>query len=653
MTRPLRRGLIGLTSLALAAGGAGLLPSGPAMAAPAADATAVTGASFTWDLNQETTSGAFAPGTWNLMSAGKVGDPGAGGTSLTTASNGQTWSNGKPAGWSATSGDVTVEDLQAGGSYAPATFAGTRTSSTGATANTNGVRGETRLRFADGVGTVDPDAGTASLRWDGDATLLAYSGMTFFYLSDPALTVAADGTGTVKATVGGYATSMDDPTKWDALPDTTVTVATLTGVDVTDTGITTPPAYRSVAYEAPAGATAQSRTSATWGSFPQDFVDVQQRVGQGSYWYSSGGSADPRKVATPLSVGYDVAPTPATPQVTVSRTTLLPSGVQEVTVEGTGFDPAAATATRPPLAGRSGGVYVAVGAFAPTWRPSQGAPSTSRKTTAVKWAVPAADMATIGGADRGAVELTPQGTFSTTLTVDKAALDAATAADPTLTGYGIYTYPGSGATNAAFETATPLAFAAATPRVTVSVPRRSFGQAGTAVVGVTASTPDGTAVPATGSVTLTRAGTTVGTADLVAGSATFALGRLGAGRHALTVAYSGATPDVAAGSGSVVATVAKASTATRPTVVRAPTLRKAGRVKVAVSSPTTAPTGRVTVQVRRTGGGLVKKTTLTLVRGTAAVAVPKGPRGAYRVVARYTGTADVAASSRTVGYRVR
>ena len=92
MTRPLRRGLIGLTSLSLAAGGAGLLPSGRATAASAApspesraaaDATAVTGASFTWDLNQETTSGAFAPGTWNLMSAGKVGDPGAGGTSLT------------------------------------------------------------------------------------------------------------------------------------------------------------------------------------------------------------------------------------------------------------------------------------------------------------------------------------------------------------------------------------------------------------------------------------------------------------------------------------------------------------------------------------------------------------------------------------------
>lgn len=657
MNSPLRRGLAGLTSLALAAGAVALVPgsasaesvTGPSAGA-AADATTVDDAVFTWDLNNEATSGAFAPGTWNLMSAGRIGDPGAGGTTLTSASGGASWSNGKPAGWSAQTGDVTVEDLQAGGTYAPATFAGTRTNTAGANANTGTVRGETRLSFAGGEGTVDPEAGTASIAWDGDATLLFYSGMTFFYLSDPELSVAADGTGTVEATVGGYATAMDDPEKWEALPESTVTVATLKGVEVTETGIAATPDYREVTYDAPAGATAQNRTAATWGAFPQGFVDFQQRVGQGSYWYSSGGSADPRKVANPFAVAYDVSPAPATPQVEVGRTRFLPSGAQEVAVSGTGFDPTAVTGTRPPLAGKSGGVYVVVGKFAPTWRPSQGAPSTSRKTTSVKWAVRAEDMATIGGAERGAVELTPEGTFSTTLVVDKQALDAA-ATDPALTDYGIYTYPGSGATNAAFETATPIEFAAADPEVTVTAPGRSFGQAAAATVRVGASDA-GQALAPTGSVTLTRGGTEVGTADLVDGQATFDLGRLGAGRYPLTASYAGST-NVAAGSGTGALTVAKAATTTRPVVARVPTTRKAGRLTVAVSSPTSDPSGKVQVQVRRTGAGLVKKTTLTLRSGKAATGLPKGRAGAYRVTTRFVGSGDVAGSTRTVGYRIR
>ncbi|WP_139980435.1 Ig-like domain-containing protein [Nocardioides litoris] len=297
-----RRATTALTSLAVAAAGAVALGAAPAQAAP----VAVTDATFTWDLNNEATAGAFAPGTWNLMSAGLVGDPGAGGQTL--ADGGATWSNGKPAGWSATAGDVTVEDLQPDGSWATATFAGTRTNRSGVPASPfTGARGETRLAFGGGTGTVDAATDSGTITWDGDATMLFYSGMTFFSLSDPVLSLT-DGSGTVTATVSGYATSQDDSSEWQALTPVRVPVAAVSGVDVGEQGLTATPAYREVVYTAPAGGSPQSTTSAAWGAFPQAFVDFQQQVGQGPYWYSTGGSADARKVANPFTVAFQPAP---------------------------------------------------------------------------------------------------------------------------------------------------------------------------------------------------------------------------------------------------------------------------------------------------------------------------------------------------------
>ncbi|WP_160011889.1 Ig-like domain-containing protein [Nocardioides sp. AX2bis] len=618
----------------------------PAQAAQAAgaDQVAVSDATLTWDLNDEATSGAFAPGTWNLMSAGRVDDPGAGGTTLRAADGGATWSNGEPAGWSAQEGDVTVEDLAAGGSYDTATFAGTRTNSAGANANTSGVRGETRLSFGAGTGTVDPEAGTASISWDGDATLLAYSGMTFFYVSDPQLDVAADGSGTVSATVGGYATEMDDPTAWEPLPETEVTLAALQGVEVTADGVEATPAYRQVAYEAPTGATAQARTGTEWGAFPQDFVDFQQSVGQGSYWYSSGGAADVRKVANPLAVSWTGDDVPAAPTVTVSDTDLLPSGAQEITVEGTGFDPAAVPATRPPLAGGSGGVYVAVGKFAEQWQPSTGAPSSARKTTDVDWAVEEDDVATIGGADRGAIVLSPEGGFTATLRVDKDAIDAA-ATDPSLTRYGIYTYPGGGASDAAYETATPLTFTKAAPEMAVSAPRASFGEPASAVVTVTSEGDT------SGAVTLRRGGSEVGTADVTDGEAAFDLGLLGAGRYPLTASYTG-NAQTADGTATTRLVVARATTTTTAALTRTPTPKRAGTVRVGVASPTTDPTGRAVVKVKQ-GNRVVSSGRAPLRDGVATVRTTRLPQGRYQVVATYTGTPNIAGSTDRTRFRVR
>ncbi len=208
-----RRGIAGIAAAALTATGLSVLGVATASSAHAAEVS-VDDAVFRWGINKEAGSAGFAPGTWNLMSAGKIGNPGAGGATLTSANNGATWTNGAAANWTNTAGNVTIEDLQVGGGYAPTSFNGTRQDTTGTNGTTgNGVYGENELVFRQGTGTLDPVANTASIQWDGDATVIYYSGMTFFYVSDPELTVAADGSGTVTATLSGYATSQTDMTQ--------------------------------------------------------------------------------------------------------------------------------------------------------------------------------------------------------------------------------------------------------------------------------------------------------------------------------------------------------------------------------------------------------------------------------------------------------
>lgn len=160
------------------------------------------------------------------------------------------------------------------------------------------------------------------------------------------------------------------------------------------------------------------------------------------------------------------------PTVSVSKTSFLPDGAQSVTVTGTGFDPSLATGTRPPLLLQPSGAYVGVGKFAEQWRPSAGAASATRKLVPVakggqKWAVPAGSMSAIGGEAAGAIELRPDGSFTATLTVSKADIDAITGLDASHVNYGIYTYAGSGATTAAYETYTPIRFEVPASKVSV------------------------------------------------------------------------------------------------------------------------------------------------------------------------------------------
>ena len=211
-----------------------------------------------------------------------------------------------------------------------------------------------------------------------------------------------------------------------------------------------------------------------------------------------------------LVVGGLAGMSPATaageaPSVTVSQTVVSAAGETTVTVTGTGFDPSLAIGTRPPLIGEFAGVYAVFGKFAPTWKPSDNAPSANRTAATglgQKWAVPAASMATIGGAPAGAIELKADGSFVAQVQISKSAIDTAAAAKPGNTTYGIYTYAGSGAKTPSYETFTPIKFTTAT---TASKTKLKVGKKKRAkkVKAVRVSVATGEASVASGTVNLT------------------------------------------------------------------------------------------------------------------------------------------------------
>lgn len=260
-------------------------------------ALVVKNAALRWGLNNESNNAAFAPGTYNFFSAGKIANPGKGGTIL------------KQSSWQQRSGNVRIEKYSADASdYQAATWAGLSTDSSGAKLTTSGGRfSNHQVVLTGGTGRIDPSTGSGSVRWKGSFTVLYYSGMTFFYVTDPALTVS-NGTATLAATLSGYASSQTDTTQWVPVAPRKVNLAKLGKVDLSGArGFTATPAYRGVKVNVPSSATAQVRTGSSWGSFPQSFVDYQNAAGSGSYWYSSGGASDAHKIALPVSISYDAA----------------------------------------------------------------------------------------------------------------------------------------------------------------------------------------------------------------------------------------------------------------------------------------------------------------------------------------------------------
>lgn len=154
----------------------------------------------------------------------------------------------------------------------------------------------------------------------------------------------------------------------------------------------------------------------------------------------------------------------------------------------------------------------------------------------------------------------------------------------------------------------------------------------------------------TGTVRLIDGSTVLASATLSGARATLtvAAARLGAGTHALGVAYAG-DAEHAASSDTVSVRVTKASSTTAVTATRA-TSKKAAKVTVTVRSAVTA-TGTVRVVVRK-GAKTVATRTVTLRGGAGTLTLPKLAVGSYRITATYAGSASVASSSGGTALRV-
>ena len=254
-----------------------------------AAAASAAGPTLTWLGNEEVQSQPPFGGS-NYLSAGP--------------------SDGTQATYKAADGDVRVVQLVGGAEQTP-TWA-TRTAHI---AGTNEQRG----LFDDGA--VTQSGGSTVVQWTGELSVNFYGGLVPFTIKDPKLTVAGDGTGTLEATLYGWAASMENPTVKEPLPEVPgVEVATFRNVTFDAAGFTVEPDYAGVEVET-GTSTPQNRTNAGWGAWPQSFVDFQLDSGLSSYWYTSGGAADVKKPPLPFTVGPTTTqpggpgtPDPGTPE---------------------------------------------------------------------------------------------------------------------------------------------------------------------------------------------------------------------------------------------------------------------------------------------------------------------------------------------------
>ncbi|PJM73914.1 hypothetical protein CS006_01765 [Bifidobacterium primatium] len=310
--------------------------------ANASSSTAVTDVVFEWGVNPETGGGSYFGGC-NALSAGTAGD--AGGSGVWTAN--KTGTDGKTlyrtvdesahAEILKPNADDTMERV--GG------FAERCTNRNGASiaGKTGGMTmngdeptySENIVRLTDGTGTVDTATNSAHIEWKGASfTIVYYGGMTYWSIADPVLDIS-NGKGTLTGTASGYAADMNDVSKWEKLPATTIHLADFTtgsasGVDQqitfdADKGtLTATPDYLGVTADAGADAHAgqaekTSDNAAWWGSFPATWVQFNNATGQSSYWYTTSGGKNtiqPRKVASPITVAWKSQPSTAKPGVT-------------------------------------------------------------------------------------------------------------------------------------------------------------------------------------------------------------------------------------------------------------------------------------------------------------------------------------------------
>ena len=242
----------------------------------------------------------------------------------------------------------------------------------------------------------------------------------------------------------------------------------------------------------------------------------------------------PPESSTASETPVDLAdePVASVPSLWISKTTNLNPLGEEVTVIGRGFvDGDNRKATRPPLRPNFGGAYIVFGKFQDTWKPSAGAPSSSRTVSQQRWAVLPEFVSTIGGPSAGAVAINPNGTFETTLTV-RAEFDGM----PQTGNIGIFAFGGGGAVVPEFEFENFLTF---TPS---KVPFMAFA---TSPVEPQPDQPFALSVlvnpsDAAGTLTLSGRGLSSQTVRLQDGRAGFNIPALVGGRYVWDISF---TPD--------------------------------------------------------------------------------------------------------------
>ncbi|GAA1920269.1 hypothetical protein GCM10009775_11060 [Microbacterium aoyamense] len=258
--------------------------------------TPIRNAQFRWGLNAEAGAGAFAGGC-NFLSAGRAGDTGRGGV-VWTESHGL---------YRASQGNVRIEKPSAAGEYDIATWAGrcldpagnavTSASVTSTSGNQVVIDGGAGVRGADG---------SVEIRWTGSFSVVFYGGMTYWSASDPVLVMDAAGNGRVTATASGFGASMEDLTKWEALPEREIVLAEVRGASTAlGQGFAVVPQYLGVQVSGVGQVARDAVNESFWGSFPASFVEYQKLTGQAGYWVTTGGVRDRAKPASTLYVSYD------------------------------------------------------------------------------------------------------------------------------------------------------------------------------------------------------------------------------------------------------------------------------------------------------------------------------------------------------------
>lgn len=145
-------------------------------------------------------------------------------------------SAGDEATYSARSGGVRIFQVSAGGAETAATWA-TRAGHVTGGGHQLVHLADDHAQFATG--------GSATVTCNGAFTVNFYGGLNPFSLTNPELTVAANGTGTLKADLSGNASSQANPNERTPLaPVADVTIATFSGVEIDRAGkVTIAPEY--------------------------------------------------------------------------------------------------------------------------------------------------------------------------------------------------------------------------------------------------------------------------------------------------------------------------------------------------------------------------------------------------------------------------